>query len=344
MKVIGITGSNGKTTITHVLEEVLTKAGFKVGVIGTLTGRLTTPSPWELAEIFEDFRQKKMDYVVMEVSSHGIHQDRIKGIFYHVKLLTNITQDHLDYHKTIREYRKVKLGWMKKGDCIKIYPKDYKKEKIDFEHPYQGKFNENNIKSALAILKSLNFTEESKLKKIFKNLSYVPGRFQLINKGQPFKVIVDYAHTPDGLLNVLKTSRDILKKDKRKGAKGKLITVFGAGGDRDVGKRPIMGKVANKYSEVVIVTSDNPRSEDPHKIIKDIIEGVNCCFWHKKRDVIIEPDRRIAIEKAIKLAEAHDIVMIAGKGHETYQIIGENRDHFDDREEVARVLSELGYK
>jgi UDP-N-acetylmuramoyl-L-alanyl-D-glutamate--2,6-diaminopimelate ligase len=341
MKVIGITGTNGKTTITHIVCEILTNAGFTVGKIGTLTGRLTTPSPWELSELFEQFRTQKTDYVIMEVSSHGIHQDRIKGIFYHVKLLTNITQDHLDYHKTLSEYKKVKLGWMARGHGIKLYPRDWQKVKLDFEHPYVGHFNDNNIKCAYAILQALHCLPEQKLKDSFKNLSQVPGRYQPIMCNQPFKVIVDYAHTPDGLQNVIATSLKLLKKE-HKG--GRLITVFGCGGDRDKGKRPIMGCLAFNHSTITIITSDNPRTENPDEIIKEVLVGIKPRFLQKKKEVIVEPDRHLAIQRAIELARPNDLVLLAGKGHETYQIVKGERIHFDDREEATAALNTRGYR
>ena len=340
MKIIGITGTNGKTTITHVISEILTKAGFKVGKIGTLTGRLTTPSPWELAELFESFRKEGCQYVIMEASSHGIHQDRLKGIFFHIKVLTNITQDHLDYHKTFSEYKKVKLGWMAKGHGIKIYPKDWAKVHLDFPHPYMGHFNDNNIKSAYAVLQALNCIPEQKLKALFKDLSPVPGRYQPIICGQPFKVIVDYAHTPDGLQNVIDTSLKILRKE-RKG--GKLITLFGCGGDRDKGKRPMMGHIAFTQSYISVVTSDNPRTENAEAILKDVVVGMQPKWYHKNKQVIVECDRHIAVRKAIELAGPNDLVLLAGKGHETYQIIGAERIHFDDREEATAALNARGY-
>jgi UDP-N-acetylmuramoyl-L-alanyl-D-glutamate--2,6-diaminopimelate ligase len=335
MKVIGITGTNGKTTTTRVVRDILTMAGYKVGEIGTLTGRLTTPSPWELDAIFEKFRKQKKDFVVMEVSSHGIHQDRIKGIYYHVKLLTNITQDHLDYHKTFRAYKKVKLSWMQRGTGIKIYPKDWQREVIDFPHPYIGHFNENNLKCAYAILKALNCIPEQKLKKLFAKLAPVPGRFEAVKVGQPFKVVVDYAHTPDGLINVIETARRVLKIEKRN---GRLITLFGCGGDRDKGKRPKMGKIAFDNSAITIVTSDNPRTEKPETIIQEVLVGINPALWQRKKQVIIEADRRSAIKKALSSAQPNDLVLLAGKGHETYQVVGTKRIHFDDREEARNLL------
>jgi len=332
MKVIGITGTNGKTTTVHIICEVLQKAGFKAAKIGTITNRLTTPSPWELAEIFEQERKKGTEYIVMEVSSHGIHQDRIKGIFFDVKALTNITRDHLDYHKTFRAYKAVKCGWLKRGQGVKIYPRDWRREKIDFEHPYCGRFNEHNVQAALAILKSLNILPEPELKKLFSKLSPVSGRFEVITR-EPFMVIVDYAHTPDGMENLLNAVRDLRKKQRR----GRIITVFGCGGDRDKGKRPKMGKLALRKSNISIVTSDNPRTENPDNIIQDILAGMTHYFpWFKQ--VIVEPDRAKAIPQAIALAKPGDFVVLAGKGHETYQVIGTEKHHFDDREEALKAL------
>ncbi len=333
MKVIGVTGTNGKTTITWLLREILTRAGYKVGLIGTLTGKLTTPSPWELAQLFKTYRQEKMDYVVMEVSSHGIHQDRTKGIYFLVKVLTNITQDHLDYHKTIAAYRKVKLGWMERGNGIKIYPKDYLREQVDFKHNFIGEFNKRNIQATLAVTDALGIKREV-VKKAFEDMPPVPGRFQSINCGQDFNVVVDYAHTPDGLLNVLQAARGVLKKQQ---AKGRLITLFGCGGDRDRGKRPKMGKLAYRYSDVIVVTSDNPRSENQTQIIDEILAGIKPLFGIRKK-LIVEADRHIAVQKAIAEAGPNDLVLLAGKGHETYQIVNDQRIHFDDREEALKCL------
>ncbi|MBU0580939.1 MAG: UDP-N-acetylmuramoyl-L-alanyl-D-glutamate--2,6-diaminopimelate ligase [Candidatus Margulisbacteria bacterium] len=336
LKVIGVTGTNGKTTITYILQTILKKAGYKVAVNGTLTGRLTTPSPWDLQKKINFLRKQNYDYLIMEASSHGIFQDRIKGIYFVAKLLTNITQDHLDYHKTWWAYRKVKLGWMKRGEGIKIYPKDYKKLKIDYPPPFLGEFNYKNFQAAIAVAKALGVKEEV-IEKAIKEVKAVPGRFENINCGQKYKVIVDYAHTPDGLQNVLKTARQILKKQKT----GKLITVFGCGGDRDKGKRPKMGRISRKLSDLSIVTSDNPRSEDPQKIIKDILVGM--CRKHnngyiKLPSIQIETDRRKAINAAIKIARDNDLVLIAGKGHENYQILKNKRIHFDDREEAQKAI------
>lgn len=342
MKIIGITGTNGKTTTTWFLREILEKAGYKVGMIGTLTGRLTTPSPWELTELFNKFKAEKKDYVVMEVSSHGIHQDRIKGLFFHVKLLTNITRDHLDYHKTFAAYKKVKLDWLRRGEGIKIYPADFKKQKIDFNHDFVGGFNEKNIKAALAVVDALGIDRHKAITAL-KHVPQVPGRFENIKCGQPFKVIVDYAHTPDGLENIMAVARELKRKSRNK-KKNKIVTVFGCGGDRDKGKRPVMGGVVFKYSDISIVTSDNPRTENADQIIKDIMVGIKPCFWQKSKQVLIEKDRARAIKKAVSLSGAGDVVILAGKGHETYQIIGEKRIHFDDREEARKALANLGYR
>jgi UDP-N-acetylmuramoyl-L-alanyl-D-glutamate--2,6-diaminopimelate ligase len=341
LKVIGITGTNGKTSVSYILEKILKEAGYKTAIIGTLTGRLTTPSPWELQEAIADLKKQNYDYLLMEVSSHGIHQDRIKGISFLVKLLTNITQDHLNYHKTWRAYRQVKLGWMKKGDNIKIYPKDYKNIHLPEKLPLLGLFNYHNFQAAAAVARSLGLFEETILRGIGK-VEPIPGRFENIEEGQNFKVVVDYAHTPDGLKNVLKTCHHILKEQKEK---GRLITLFGCGGDRDTGKRPKMGCLARSWSDTIIVTSDNPRNEDPHKIIKEILAGFNGFCWRElfKKDQVVhvEEDRRKAIKLAIGSAKENDIVLLAGKGHENYQIVKETRLHLDDREEARKVLQQI---
>ncbi|MDR1997102.1 MAG: UDP-N-acetylmuramoyl-L-alanyl-D-glutamate--2,6-diaminopimelate ligase [Candidatus Margulisbacteria bacterium] len=333
MKVIGITGTNGKTTTTHIVCEILQKAGYKAAKIGTITNRLTTPSPWELAEIFERERQKGTEYLVMEVSSHGIHQDRVKGIFFHVKALTNITRDHLDYHKTFRAYKKVKYGWLRRGHGIKITPRLWHKEKIDFAQPFSGKFNEHNLQTALAILKSLNILPEPQLKKLFACLSPVPGRFEVIAR-RPFMVIVDYAHTPDGVENLLNAVLAL----RRKQGSGRIITVFGCGGDRDRGKRPKMGRLVLRKSDICVVTSDNPRTENPAAIIQDILTGMKQNFFTRAKQIKIEADRGRAIAQAMALADPGDFVVLAGKGHETYQVIGTARHHFDDHEEAQKAL------
>lgn len=330
MKFIGITGTNGKTTITYLLSTILNEAGYKTFVSGTLNNRLTTPSPWDLQNLIAKARKQKSDFFIMEVSSHGIHQDRIKGILFYAKLLTNITQDHLDYHKTFRAYKKVKMDWMKKGPGIKIYPRDYQKAVLPKGPvPLLGDFNELNLKGAVSLCRALG-VDEKVIARAMKKIKPVPGRFENIPNKKNFKVIVDYAHTPDGLKNVLSTCTRL-----RNGSGGKLITVFGCGGDRDRGKRPKMAAVVEKLSDYFIVTSDNPRTEKPAQIFEDIQKGIR----GKKEYEVIE-DRRHAIEKAIRTAKSHDIVLLAGKGHETYQIIGKKRIHFDDREEARKALSQ----
>jgi UDP-N-acetylmuramoyl-L-alanyl-D-glutamate--2,6-diaminopimelate ligase len=339
MKIIGITGTNGKTTTTHIVCAVLQKAGYRAAKIGTITNRLTTPSPWELAEIFEQERHRGTEYLVMEVSSHGIHQDRIKGVFFHIKALTNVTLDHLDYHKTFRAYKKVKYGWLKRGLGIKIYPRDWQKEKLDFAQHYIGKFNEHNVQTALAILRVLNILPEERLKKLFAGLLPVPGRFEVIHK-KPY-IIVDYAHTPDGLENLLNAVADLRQKQK---SSGRIITVFGCGGDRDKGKRPKMGRLALRKSDICLVTSDNPRTENPNAIIQDILTGMKKNIFTRRKKIIVQADRRQAIQQAIRLAQADDFVVLAGKGHETYQVLGQKKHHFDDHEEAKKALKKCQLK
>jgi len=331
MKIIGITGTNGKTTVTHLLKHILTDLGYKTGLIGTINARLTTPSPWELAEYLAAFRQDNYQFAVLEVSSHGIKQDRIRGIDFTVKGLTNITRDHLDYHKTFRDYKHTKLSWIRSGLNIKIYPSVYRKYQIDFDHPLLGEFNNDNIKMVLAICDHLGI-DLHLVKRSLTHAAAIPGRFELVNKDMPYKVIVDYAHTPDGLLNAVKSARTILKKEKQA---GRLITLFGCGGDRDKGKRPQMGRIAYHYSDHLLITSDNPRSEKPEMIIKDILAGIKTRS-NKSMEIIV--DRETAIKTAIEIAENNDLVLVAGKGHEDYQIIGEQRISFDDKKICQKYL------
>jgi UDP-N-acetylmuramoyl-L-alanyl-D-glutamate--2,6-diaminopimelate ligase len=337
MKIIGVTGTNGKTTFTYVLKAILEQAGHAVFVSGTLSNRLTTPSPWDLQELISRARKQKYDYFVMEVSSHGIHQDRVKGIFFYGKVLTNITRDHLDYHKTMRAYRQVKMGWLKKPGAITIAPRDWKKQNLrDFAVPLLGHFNYENIQAAVAMARALHIPEMT-IKKAVAQLQPVPGRFEHIlapkaksTRFKKFWVLVDYAHTPDGLKNVLNTCRLMLKKQK---TAGRLITVFGCGGDRDRTKRPLMGRAVKKLSHYGILTNDNPRFEDPQQIFDDTLKGIG--HW---QNFEIIPDRRAAVFKALDLAQAGDIVMIAGKGHEAYQIVKNQRLHYSDKATVLKYF------
>ena len=328
LRVIGVTGTNGKTTTTHLVAHVLRKLGYTTGLMGTLSGKLTTPESIDIQKSMAELVDKGGTHFVMEVSSHAIHQGRISGIKFFIKLLTNITQDHLDYHKNLEEYRKVKMDFMEQNGSIKIMPEDYSKEIIDFPVQLLGEFNQSNVKAALAICKKLGF-DEKKIKEALGSAKAPKGRFERLDFGQDFLVVVDYAHTPDGLEKVLSTAKKIVNNTN-----SRLITVFGCGGDRDRGKRPKMGTIAEAYSDLVIVTSDNPRSEEPMDIIKEIQNG----FTKPPQKIVTIENRNEAIFHALKNAKKDDLVMIAGKGHEDYQILKDRTIHFSDHGEVEKFF------
>ena len=385
MRLIGITGTNGKTTTSYITRAILRDAGFKVGLIGTIQIMLedevlpihnTTPDVIDLQATLALMAERGMDYVVMEVSSHALAQERIVACEFDTAVFTNLTQDHLDYHKTLENYMlaKAKLFTMlsdtaaSKKNKTAVVNSDDKAGAVMLEHakcrqltyaiqapasiravdinvqasgaaftllgdfgkmPLQlkitGIFNVYNVMAAVGAALAENI-DWQQIRRTLENFRSVPGRFELVDEGQNFSVIVDYAHTPDGLENILHTARQIAKK--------RIITVFGCGGDRDRTKRPIMGRIAAALSDVVIATSDNPRSEDPEFILGQVEEGVREALGGKQHEKIT--DRRTAIFRAIEIAEAEDIVVIAGKGHEDYQILKDKTIHFDDKE-VARA-------
>ena len=379
LKLIGVTGTNGKTTTTYLIKEIIEQAGFKCGLIGTINvydgenlikSDRTTPEAPDLYQYFDIMRKKEVDYVVMEVSSHALQLKRVAGMEFDAAVFTNISRDHLDFHNSIEEYVNIKSLLFKnikssgyaiinkddnfadkmilaaKGnDLTYSFEKeaDFKAEKVSLkadgssfvlkgkeinlflELNLTGFFNIYNTMAAVVCCLSLGVGEE-KIKKGLEKIKGIPGRFELIDLQQKFSVIVDYAHTPDGMENVLSTATDLTS--------GKIILVFGCGGDRDREKRPMMGKIGIKYADYCIITSDNPRSEEPIKIIKQIEAGILDIQENKKNYQIIN-DRKKAIFQAVKMASPGDIVMIVGKGHETYQIFKDKTIYFDDRE-IAR--------
>lgn len=384
MRIIGITGTNGKTTTSYITRAILRAAGYRVGLIGTIQIMIedevypihnTTPDVVELQHTLAIMRDKGMDYVVMEVSSHALDQDRVAGIEFDTAVFTNLTQDHLDYHKTLENYMlakaklfdKVSEAGVKNGKTAVVniddaagkvmlehakcrhitYAIDKKADlratainvlasganftlnneafgKMPLKLHITGIFNVYNVMSAVGAALAENI-ESAVIAKVLQEFISVPGRFELVKAGQDFSIIVDYAHTPDGVENVLKTARKIAKK--------KIIAVFGCGGDRDRTKRPIMGRLAAELADVVIATSDNPRSEDPEFILNEVETGVKEKIGNKQHEKIV--DRRQAIFRAVALAQTDDIVVILGKGHENYQILKDKTIHFDDKE-VAR--------
>lgn len=380
MRVIGITGTNGKTSISYMLRAMLRRMGCRVGLIGTIQIMIeeevlpihnTTPDVVDLQRTLAMMRDANMDYVVMEVSSHALDQNRVAGIEFDTAVFTNLTQDHLDYHKTLENYKKAKTilfdlvsaEGIKNGKSAVVNADDeagkdmlahancrhityginneatLKAENIQvlasgaqfdikigesvlpLKLQITGIFNVYNVMAALGAAMAEGVPAQI-IKSCMEEFTSVPGRFELVRGGQDFAVIVDYAHTPDGLENILNTARQIAKK--------RIITVFGCGGDRDNTKRPIMGRIAAELSDYIIATSDNPRSEDPQRILDMVVAGVNEKAGNKPHEAII--DRREAIFRAVELAETDDIVIIAGKGHENYQILNTGTIHFDDKE------------
>ena len=386
INLIGVTGTNGKTTVTHLIQRIIEANDNKCALIGTLGYKLssdgvykeakhTTPQAPELQRTLTLIKDEaKIKYVSMEVSSHSLVQNRVGGCQYNCGVFTNLTQDHLDYHVTMNRYFDAKallFKRLKKGDYavinkddswadkfisvidseVKVYTygiktdADVKADNIrfspkgvsfkchtpvgdyDIELSMNGMFSVYNVLAALTVAYAYGFDIEKAIK-VLEPLKGVAGRFEIVVH-HPL-VIVDYAHTPDGLENVLKAAREITP------AESKLICVFGCGGDRDATKRPKMGAIAEALSDKVIVTSDNPRSEDPQQIITDILAG-----FKSVNDVLVEADRGKAIAYIKEIAGQNDVVVIAGKGHEDYQILNDRTIHFDDREEAKKVFGVL---
>lgn len=379
LKIIGITGTNGKTTSTFMIKSILEEAGFKVGLMGTISNYIgdkkihakrTTPESLEIHKLFKDMVEEGVDYCVMEVSSHSLYLDRVYGIEFNEAIFTNLTQDHLDFHKTFENYYNSKLILFKnsinsiiniddnygerilkdigektftysikkhsdlKAENVRLHSRgveftvDFKGNKKEFNIHIPGEYN---VLNALgSILACIN--EKISLDTIktgLEKLSGVPGRCEIVTReyNLGYDVIVDYAHTPDGLDNVLRTARDFTK--------GRLISVYGCGGDRDRTKRPIMGKIGTELSDLAILTSDNPRTENPFSIIDDIVKGI------EKDNYIVVENRREAIKKAMTVAQKDDVIVVAGKGHEDYQILKDKTIHFDEREVIKEIIEEL---
>jgi len=388
LKVIGVTGTNGKTTSTYIIDKILADQGFRMGLMGTVQMKIgsetfstenTTQEALELQRNLKRMREVETDYCVMEVSSHALDLGRVKGTRFRTALFTNLTQDHLDYHKTMEQYMAAKgLFFSRLGNEFQGNPDDRSYAVLNADDPASayfaklttaevitygigkdadvrasgirvtakgtsfelisfagsvhvdlkliGKFNVYNALGAVAVALLEGVSLEN-VRKSLEDMQPVEGRMETVDEGQEFLVLVDYAHTPDGLENALAAVKDV--------AEGRVITVFGCGGDRDRGKRPKMGRIAARYSDYVFVTSDNPRTEEPEDILKDIEPGVLDAGYTSDRYVMIA-DRRTAIQKAIEMASPKDVVLIAGKGHETYQLIKGATLHFDEIGERRR--------
>ncbi len=392
LKIVGVTGTNGKTTTAHLIGAILREAGYRVGVIGTIgvytdegavegtpslrEGAHTTPESVELQAMFAEFKSQGMDAVVMEVSSHACSLRRVEGIAFDVGVFTNLTQDHLDFHADFEDYFRAKamlfneyadasapfkpFSGVVNGDdryghrlvdscaypvmlygvessvdlvaeALHMTPRgmsfvvrsDSQRTEVDLR--LTGRFNVYNALAAFGAGRILGLDPET-CRRGLAGVAPPPGRLEMIDEGQDFAVAVDYAHTPDGLQKVISAVREFTS--------GRLIVVFGCGGDRDRRKRPLMGAVVSHFADVAVITSDNPRSEEPLAIIAEIREGAK----DGDAECLVEPDRRQAIDQAISLAQPGDFVLIAGKGHETYQIFRDRTVHFDDREVAREVL------
>ncbi|WP_226658368.1 UDP-N-acetylmuramoyl-L-alanyl-D-glutamate--2,6-diaminopimelate ligase [Pseudalkalibacillus hwajinpoensis] len=381
---IGITGTNGKTTVSHLIEQIHSDKKQTTGLIGTINMKIaneefetknTTPEPLLLQKQFARMRESNVDTAVMEVSSHALTLGRVRGCDYDIAVFTNLTQDHLDYHGTMEEYRQAKgLLFSQLGNTYDTGRKkvavlnadddatlqyeqmtsahilrygidrdaDIRAEEISFSANgtrfrlltpedirdvklmLTGKFSVYNALAAIAACLA-NGLELDHILNSLEKIAGVPGRFELVDEGQQFPVIVDYAHTPDSLENVLLTVKEM--------AKGNVFAVVGCGGDRDRTKRPLMAKIATELADTAVLTSDNPRSEDPELILDDMVEGV-------KGHYIRITDRSEAIQHAITHAVDGDVVLIAGKGHETYQIVGDQVLDFDDRQIARQAIKE----
>ena len=390
MRMIGVTGTNGKTTTTHIIAHLLRSQGYTVGVIGTVHILIddqsypihnTTPDVADLQQILQQMVDAGVTHCIMEVSSHALALGRTAGVEYDTAVFTNLTQDHLDFHKTFDNYLAAKATLFKqvsasyqvkegKGAVINVddaygqaivnvttapmitystegkgtmnasnlsvtaksseFTLTYGEESYTIQTKIAGLFNVYNTLAAVGACVYEGLTMDDIVKGL-RTFTAVPGRFELIEEGQDFAVVVDYAHTPDGLENILQTAKKIVEN--------RILVVFGCGGDRDATKRPIMGRIAAQYGDRVFVTSDNPRTEDPVQIVKDVEVGVKEGLRDGvDYDVIV--DRREAIFAAIAEAKAGDVVIIAGKGHEDYQILKEETIHFDDREVAREALKE----
>jgi len=387
LKLVGVTGTNGKTTTAFLVDSILQAAGSTPGLIGTTGYRTpagsrpavnTTPESLDLQQMFAEIRDAGGTHAVLEASSHALAMERLWGCRFTVAIFTNLTRDHLDYHKTFEEYfaakrllfsgtgagapdiavvnaddpygsqlaglarRTMTYGLRNAADLttkkfsLSFNGLEFTAQtpagNIDVRSALVGRINIYNILAAIGAGIGLGIPN-AKIEQGIANLELVPGRFQRIDEGQPFLVIVDYAHTDDALRNLISTAREL-------GPSSRIIAVFGAGGERDRTKRPLMGEAAGSLGDLVVLTSDNPRGEDPLRIINDVVVGLQ----KVNAKYLVEPDREKAIAIALDEAKAGDLVLLAGKGHETYQVLGQGTVEFDDREKARAILRRKGFR
>ena len=392
LKLIGVTGTNGKTTTVCLIDSIFRAAGIVTARIGTINHTIkgrqvsavnTTPESLDLVRYFDELLQQNGTHAVLEVSSHALSLGRVHGMDFDTAVFTNLSRDHLDFHHSMAAYQQAKkslfegaggvsprftvinrddaisgellsingptsLSYGMSPDCA-VRPShiqaDFSGLRMRVETPsgqceiastLRGEFNVQNILAAIGVAIRYGISVDV-ISRGVEKCELVAGRFETVSAGQPFLVIVDYAHTPNALESLIRAVRSLLRTEK---SRGRILTLFGCGGDRDRGKRPTMGEVAGKLSDLVVLTSDNPRNEDPLNIINDVLVGL------RKVDVSyeLESDRREAIRKVLTSARQGDVVLLAGKGHETYQVLGHEKTFFDDRETAREVLSEMGYR
>jgi UDP-N-acetylmuramoyl-L-alanyl-D-glutamate--2,6-diaminopimelate ligase len=386
LKLAGVTGTNGKTTSTFLIDSILRAAGITTGLVGTTSYRTprgsrkagnTTPESLDLQEMFAETRDAGGTHMVLEVSSHALAMDRVWGCHFAAAVFTNLTHDHLNFHKTLEDYFAAKrrlfegtgagapevavvnsddpyasrlqglatrtLTYGLKGSpdlTTKHFSLGFNGLEftaltplggLEIRSRLVGRINVYNLLSAIGAAIALQIPP-AKIEQGIATLELVPGRFQQIDEGQPFHVVVDYAHADDALRNLIQTAREL-------NPNGRIITLFGAGGERDRSTRPLMGEAAGSLSDLVVLTNDNPRKEDPLRIMNDVVVGLQ----KANANYQIEPDRETAIAKALAEAQAGDIVLLAGKGHENYQILADRTFAFDDREVARAVLRRRGY-
>jgi UDP-N-acetylmuramoyl-L-alanyl-D-glutamate--2,6-diaminopimelate ligase len=386
LQLVAVTGTNGKTTTTSLIDSIIKASGVKTGLFGTIAYHTplrdyaapnTTPESVDLQGFLAEIRDAGGKYAVLEASSHSLMMDRLWGCHFAAAVFTNLTREHMDFHKTFDEYFAAKrrlfegtgagapevavinsddeygkrLAGLAKNTVTyglqsgaQITTKKFQltfsglaftahtpEGRVEVSSPLVGRINVYNILAAIGAAQALGIPHEV-IEAGIRNLQSVSGRFQRIDLGQPFNVIVDYAHTDDALENLIRTAREL-------NTKGRIITLFGCGGEKDRTKRPVMGEVTGRLSDLTILSSDNPRSEDPLKIISDIVVGLQ----KTAGKYMIEPDREKAIALAMDEARAGDIILLAGKGHENYQILANETLEFDDREVAKRILRERGY-